>query len=133
MTMSPIRWATCNCSAFIFRYLKNLFNSCKTAIIDEDCAWLLVIVNVVCPAFGLTGNTVEKQQTTGDSLVVFAGGKTDKKRPPVIDESNHPADQTAALKVLCRIASPSPLVLQFVKAVFRIGTVSIKRAIAWTS
>lgn len=76
--------------------------------------------------FCLTGNSVQEQGPAGDGLVVLAGGKTDEKRPPVVNKGDHPARQTAALEIMGGVASPSPLVLQFVKAVLHIGSVSVE-------
>src|SRR5664280_2946762 len=46
--------------------------------------------------------------------------------PPVVDQGYRWSTEIAALKVLCGVATPAPLVLQLIKAVLAIGTVSIK-------
>jgi hypothetical protein len=57
---------------------------------------------------GLPGNATEQQRTAGDHLGMLLGlGKADKQVPPVVDQDNEAACQTAALEILGGIAAPA--------------------------
>ena len=70
---------------------------------------------------GLTCHRLQQQGPVGDHLTVVVGiGKTDKRAPSVVDQSDAASEQPASLEVLRREAAPVPVVLQLIEGVLDI-------------
>jgi hypothetical protein len=52
--------------------------------------------------------------------------QADRNTGPVVDQSAGVGEQLATRNILCREATPAPLVLQFIKHVFRVGSIAIQ-------
>src|SRR6201998_2218783 len=55
-------------------------------------------------------------------------GQPDKQAPPVVDQRHAGGQQAATLQIVRREATPAPVVLQFVKRVLAIRTVTVELA-----
>ena len=76
---------------------------------------------------GLRSNAMQQQGPTGNGLEMFVGLRQSYKQgPPVINECHHAGHHLAARQILSGKAAPSPLILQFVKVVLRVGAVTIQ-------
>lgn len=93
-----------------------------------DLAWLLVMGSVrLTGVSGLSGYAMEEQRPAGYCLGMLLGlGKADKQVPPVVDQGNEAAGQTAALELLGCVTIPTLLVLEFVETVFAIGPIAMQ-------
>ena len=75
----------------------------------------------------LFGNPVEHQWAAGDGLGMLVGvGKPDEQAPPVVNSGGDPGHEPAAFDVLGGKASPTPVIFEFIKIIFGIGTVPVQ-------
>src|SRR6516164_4139098 len=76
---------------------------------------------------GLSADRLEQQGATGDGFAMMSRiSQTDEQIPPVEHQRDTAGHQAAALEVARREATPTPLVLQFVKTVLAIGAIAIE-------
>src|SRR3974377_175621 len=76
---------------------------------------------------GLAADRLEQQGATGDGFAMMSRiSQTDEQIPPVEHQRDAAGHQAAALEVARREATPTPLVLQFVKTVLAIGAIAIE-------
>ena len=77
---------------------------------------------------GQACDTSEQQRATGDGLPAgLRMGKPDVPAPPVVDQGHGTGREIAALQILRGVASPAPLVLEFIEAVLAIGPVPVQQ------
>lgn len=76
---------------------------------------------------GLLGNSMQQQWPGSDGFEMFLRtGEADKKAPPVIHQRHKTTDKAASFEILRCITTPAPLVFQFIKTVFTIGSIAIQ-------
>ena len=78
---------------------------------------------------GQAGDARQQQRTAGDRLAAgFRVCQAYVPTPPVVDQGNGTGGQMAAFQILGGVATPAPLIFQFVETILAIGSVSVQLA-----
>src|SRR5271157_763109 len=76
---------------------------------------------------GSPGDGRQQQGPAGDRLAMMLWiGQTGEQAPPVVDKGHGTGEQPASRQVLCREATPAPLVLEFIEDVFTVGPIAVQ-------
>ena len=77
---------------------------------------------------GFGGDTVQQERSTGNRFVMLVGiGESHEEIPPVVDKRHHAGHEAAAFEIVGGEATPTPLVVQFIKIVFGIRSIAVER------
>jgi hypothetical protein len=75
---------------------------------------------------GLLSHGFKQQRAAGDRLgMALRDGKAHKQRAAVVDQGSVLGHHVATMGITSGKTGPTPLILQFVEGIFRIGTVPI--------